>query len=109
MAEKDRLRTKKIHVFLSDNEHELLSDKANYCGLNNSEYIRSMIVDGVIINRSTGDIQAAIAEISRVGNNLNQIARKLNETNSFYKKDFDSLKSQYETLFEYYIEQMIGK
>lgn len=109
MAEKDRLRTKKIHVFLSDNEHELLSDKANYCGLNNSEYIRNIIVNGAIINRSTGDVRAAIAEISRVGNNINQIARKLNETKSFYKKDFDDLKSQYEILFEYYIERMIGK
>ena len=109
MAEKDRLRSKKIHVFLSDNEHELLSDKASYCGLNNSEYIRSIIVNGAVINYSMGDIPAAIAEIKRVGNNINQIAKKLNETNNFYKKEFEDLKSQYEILFEYYIERMIGK
>ncbi|MPN53165.1 hypothetical protein SDC9_200829 [bioreactor metagenome] len=109
MAEKDRLRSKKIHVFLSDNEDELLGDKAKYCNLTKSEYVRSMIVNGAIINHSTGDIPAAISEINRVGNNINQIAKKLNETNSFYRKDFDDLKCQYKTLFEYYIERMIGK
>ncbi len=109
MAEIDRLRKKIIHVHLSDDEYDLLSDKAKYCGINKSEFVRGVITNGAIINYSTCDMQAAIKELNRIGNNINQIAKKVNETNHFYRKDFEDLKGQYEELFEYYIDKMLMK
>lgn len=109
MAEKDRLRNKGFFIHLTEEEHKMLSDKAEYCDITKSEFVRGIINNGAIIKYATCDIQAAIAEINRVGNNINQIAKKLNETGSFLEQDFEELKMAYEKLFEYYIEKMIGK
>ena len=108
MAEEHRLRTKKLQVFLSEAEHELLSEKAKYCDITKSDFVREIINKGAIIKYATCDIQAATAEINRVGNNINQIAKKVNATGEFLERDFEELHRAYENLFEYYVTKMIG-
>lgn len=108
MAEEHRLRTKKLQVFLSKEEYEFLKDKAHYCDTNLSEYIRGIINNGAIIKYAACDIQAAIAELNRVGNNINQIARTVNATGEFLEQDFEQLHMAYEDLFEFYITKMVG-
>lgn len=109
MAEEHRLRTKKLQVFLSEAEYEFLKEKADYCGINLSEYVRGIVNNGAIIKYATCDIQAAIAELNHVGNNINQIAKKVNATGDFNEQDFWQLHSAYEDLFEFYIAKMVGR
>ncbi len=48
MAEKDRIRTKQIHIKLSDEEFSILKNKAEKAELSASEVIRILIIYGHI-------------------------------------------------------------
>ena len=47
-------------------------------------YLRKMAIDGYIIYTDTTDIKAFTAELSAIGRNINQIAKKLNAGGSVY-------------------------
>lgn len=82
-----------ISTRISDDELKIINDKMNKLGIKNrSEYIRTMSVHGYIINESTenkiDDLNAMTElsimfnnlqlEFTRIGTNLNQIAKKIN-------------------------------
>ena len=48
-------------------------------------YLRKMAIDGYIIYTDTTDIKAFTAELSAIGRNINQIAKKLNAGGSVYQ------------------------
>lgn len=84
MAEKDRLRTKCVRIKLTDDEWQYVKDKSKYCGLTMSEYTRKVIRDGVIIKLETFDIKGLSNELNKIGTNINQIAKHVNETGAKY-------------------------
>ena len=50
-------------------------------------YLRKMAIDGYIIYTDTTDIKAFTTELSAIGRNINQIAKKLNAGGSVYQAD----------------------
>ncbi|MDR3598495.1 plasmid mobilization protein [Clostridium sp.] len=108
MAEKDRLRTKKIQVFLTEAEHEFAKDKAKYSGLSMSELVRNLITEGAVIKYEMEGVSDVLKEINKIGTNINQIARKVNERDSVLEDDVEELKMQYEKIFELYINKLMG-
>lgn len=99
MAEKDRLRKNKIQVFVSESELQVARDKAEYCGLTMSDYIRKQITDGVVIRYQRFDIKELSYELNKIGININQIARNVNEKGGDYdKKDLEELKQEFENM-----------
>lgn len=71
----DERRTRRVTVSLRAEEHRLLSQRAREAGLPLSVYIREASLDAqlsLLANR------AAYRELSRVGVNLNQLARWAN-------------------------------
>lgn len=99
MAEKDRLRTKEIRVKVTENELQIAKDKASYCNLTISDYIRKQITDGVVIRYQRFDIKELSYELNKIGININQIARNVNEKGGEYdKKDLEELKQEFENM-----------
>ncbi len=81
--EKELKRSHLITLRLSDVEYETITTAAEEAGLNVSSYIRKMLSEGKInikyqIAADTGEIQKLATEFSRIGNNLNQIAKFFN-------------------------------
>ena len=78
MAEKDRMRKKKLQVFLTDEEMQILDDKCKELNMNKSGYIRGAILYGGFnesqprVEREL--IEKLIYEVNKIGNNINQIA-----------------------------------
>jgi hypothetical protein len=103
MGEPGRIRTKKIHVYLTDIELGLLHDKSAYLGINMSEYIRLQITDGFIINYQTALLKELIISINRIGTNINQIARHANEIGMVSDSEHMELKNLYGELLDNYI------
>lgn len=103
MGEENRIRRKIFKVHLSEYEFDILTEKSAYCNLTKSDYIRKQIIDGAIIKYETCDIKNMINEINHIGVNINQIAKKVNETDYFGKKDFELLQELYNELFNNYI------
>ena len=59
---------------------------------NKSAYLRKMAMNGYIINVDTTDINENTAQLQRIGNNINQIVKRMNQTGSLYAADVDEVK-----------------
>ena len=93
--------TDKILVMLRDGDRELIKRRMDEAGIRNmSAYIRKMAIDGYVIRLDLKDVK----EVSRLmginSNNLNQYAKKANETGSIYLRDIKALQEQHEEIWE---------
>jgi len=73
----------------------------NVAGISNREaYIRKMICDGYIIRMDFSDVREMVRLLRISSNNLNQVARRANETRSIYADDIKDLQDNYEMLWQ---------
>lgn len=91
MAEENRIRKHKLQVYLSEAERKVLSDKADYVGLNASQFIRRIIVADNItrlpvkeIKETSNAINEYKYEIHKIGVNINQLVKIIHENNDLY-------------------------
>lgn len=99
MAEKDRIRNHQINIRLSESEYEKVIEKASYCNLSMSDYIRKQIEDGVIVKYESFDIKNLSYELNKIGININQIARNINEKGGNYdSQDMEEIKNEFENM-----------
>ncbi len=88
-------RDQQIHFFMSKDETRQLRQKMEEAGVENqSAYLRKMALDGYCINLDISDIQEMTGQIRRLGNNLNQYAKRANETGNIYAADVEELKDR---------------
>ncbi len=59
--------------------------------LNMSAYIRKMALDGYCVNLDLRDVKELVRLLRICSNNLNQYAKKANETGSIYEEDIHDL------------------
>lgn len=64
---------------LSDYELSKLSENAKAAGMNESEYVRSLIVRGSVDAAHAEDRRNLIRQISGIATNVNQMAKRCNE------------------------------
>lgn len=85
-----RIRDIKKQVWLNEEELKTLKQNAKKTGLNESSYIRNLIMGYKPKEQPTENMHEIIKQLKLVGINLNQIARKANTLNlvdaPFYKK-----------------------
>ena len=63
-------------------------------------YLRKMAIDGYIIYTYTTDIKAFTAELSAIGRNINQIAKKLNAGGPAYQSDIQEIRERQEQIWQ---------
>ena len=63
-------------------------------------YLRKMAIDGYIIYTDTTDIKAFTAELSAIGRNINQIAKKLNTGGSVYQADIEEIRERQDQIWQ---------
>ena len=84
----NRTRQNELKVYLSDEEQEIIERKIEQLGIKNkSAYVRKMLCDGAIINVDLSVIKDHNSQISKIGNNINQIAKQLNGLNYISSED----------------------
>ena len=84
----NRVRKNELKVYLSDEEQEIINKKIEEAGIKNkSAYVRKMLCDGLIINVDLSIIKDHNSQISKIGNNLNQITKQLNGLNYISPED----------------------
>lgn len=86
MRKRDILKT----FYVDDEENKRLKQNAKKAGLNESSYIRNLIMGYKPKEQPTENMYEIIKQLQLVGINLNQIARKANALDiidaPFYKK-----------------------
>ena len=60
--------------------------------LNLSAYARRTLIDGYIITLDLQEIKGHTAQLQKIGVNVNQIAKRINETERIYAADMDEVK-----------------
>ena len=70
-------------VRLTEKEYAQLEEKASKAGVSRATLLRNFITNRPIMDTELAtEIRKLTVEISRIGNNLNQIARRWNESGS---------------------------
>lgn len=104
MSEEGRLREKKVQFWVTETELSVINDRAKYCKLSRSTYLRKVSIDGFIIKRELEGLN----DINKIGININQIARRVNQRGSVIERDVEELRVQYEKIFEVVYGQIIN-
>ena len=67
-------------------------------GFNASQLIRSLILRTEIKTRPPDELPKLLRELSAIGNNVNQIARKANSTDSIAEDELTKMRVAFENL-----------
>ena len=63
-------------------------------------YLRKMAIDGYIIYTDTADIKAFTKELSSIGRNINQIAKRINAGGPAYQADMDEIRERLDEIWQ---------
>ena len=91
----------RVEFVMSEQDAELVKGRMAELGITNlSAYLRKMAVDGYIIHLDMSDIQEMVRLLRICSNNLNQYAKRANETGSVYAADVEDLRTRLDSLWD---------
>ena len=97
----NRKRNIQIKFWISEEEKTLIRKKmAQLPTRQIGAYLRKMAIDGYIIYTDTSNIKEFTKELQRIGGNINQIARRVNSSGSFYQADMAELQRRVEDIWQ---------
>jgi len=86
-------RTIGLFTKVSSEEKEMIDQKMALLGTSNLRgYLRKMAVDGYIINLDMECVRELVRLLRSISSNVNQIARRCNETRNLYAQDVEDLR-----------------
>lgn len=89
----NRKRNVQIIIRVTEEERALIEEKMQQIPtLNLSAYARKMLIDGYIIMLDLQEVKEHTAQLQKIGVNVNQIAKRINETGQIYADDMDEIK-----------------
>ena len=89
-----------IHVRVTRAEYDRIKLKMNELGITNlAAYMRKMGMDGYCINLDLQDVKDLVSLLRICSNNLNQYAKRANETGSIYEADINDLQERLEEIW----------
>jgi hypothetical protein len=96
-----KIRNQELRALFTPEEVERLKERMAEAGVKNrSAFIRKMALDGYIIKLDTSDIRQMISLLRHSSNNLNQIAKRVNSTNSVYGADIAEMQAKQDEIWE---------
>ncbi len=91
----------KLKFRISAEEVERIKVKMEDAGIMSmSAYIRKMALNGICVRMDLGDVRQLVILLQRCSNNLEQYARKANETGSVYAAEIANLKNRLDEIWE---------
>ena len=86
---------------MTNKEYEIIRGKMRDAGVvNMSAFIRKMAIDGYMILLDLSDVNEVVRLLKINSNNLNQVARKANESGIIYIQDIRQLQNQQSEIWE---------
>jgi hypothetical protein len=82
-------------------EHALIHEKMALIGTTNQEaYLRRMAIDGLYVRLNLPELKEMVSLLRYTSNNINQMAKRLNETGRVYEADISDIQNRQTELFE---------
>ena len=93
-------RDQDVHFLASKEEVQRIHEKMDELGIRSmGAYLRKMALDGYCINLDLQDVKALVSLLRRCSNNLNQYAKRANETGKIDESDIMDLQEQLEEIW----------
>ena len=89
-------RTVGLYTNVSPEEKEVIDRKMALLGTTNLRaYLRKQAVDGYIVQLDMGSVVELVKLLRSISSNVNQIAKRCNETRNLYAEDVEDLRKGY--------------
>lgn len=86
---------------LAQEEKDRIREKMDEAGIRNmSAYVRKMALDGICVKLDLEDVRELSVLLRRCSNNLNQYAKRANETGNIYAADITDLQTRLDEIWE---------
>ena len=86
---------------VNEQEREMIQRRMEQAGIKNMRaYMLKMAIDGHVIQLDLSGVREMVRLLKNATDNINQIARRANETRSVYAADIEGLRIQYNALWE---------
>ena len=96
----NRKRNVQIIIRVTEEERSLIEEKMRQIPtLNLSAYARIILIDGYIITLDLQEVKGHTAQLQKIGVNINQIAKRINETGRIYADDMNEIKRAMEEVW----------
>ena len=98
---KKRRRTIPLMFYVTPEERDQIEVKMAQLGTNNmSAYLRKIAIDGYVVQLDLPELREMVSLLRRSSNNLNQLARRANETGRIYPEDLADIRQNQAQLWE---------
>lgn len=95
-----RKRNIQLKIWVSKEEKSLIDEKMKQLPTQRyGAYLRKMAIDGYIIYIDTKDIKEMTAQLSAIGRNINQIAKRINAGGPTYQADIEEIRERQEEIW----------
>ena len=89
---KNRERNCLLKFYVFEEEKKFILKKMEVCKIDNmSAYLRKVAIDGKIEINDYSWVRELNYNLNKIGVNINQIAKRVNETGSVYKSDMNDI------------------
>ena len=102
-------RTVGLYTTVTPEEKAVIDEKMARAGIDNLRaYLRKMALDGYVVRVDMDGVLEVVKLLRSVSNNVNQIARRCNETRNLYAQDVEDLRKGYASVWTE-IEKLMKK
>ncbi len=90
-----------IHMRLKQSDIDKIRRRMDEAGIRNmSAYMRKMAIDGFVVNLDLSDVKELVRLLRYCSNNINQYAKRANESGDVYKADIEDIKRRQDRLWD---------
>ena len=105
----ERKRDKQLKIWVSQEELDMIHEKmADFGTRHMGAFIRKLVIDGYVIKLEIPELKEILHQLGPIGNNVNQMARKVNAGSSIYKEDIEEINTKLEQVYKMLIRVMRG-
>jgi len=100
VTRKKRSRDNTLTFRVTDKERDMIDRRMAQAGMKNRRaFLLKMAVDGRVISIELESVREMVRLLSNATNNVNQIAKRANQTGSIYAADLDELNARYDEIW----------
>ena len=97
----ERKRDKQLKIWVSQEELDMIHQKMEEFGTHHmGAFVRKMVIDGYILKLEIPELKEVIRLLGPIGNNVNQMARKLNAGGSIYHEDIAEVNAKLDAVYK---------
>lgn len=95
MKKEKARRSKMLHFTVTEEEARIIDEKMKQLEIRNmSAFLRAMVLNGYVLKLDLPQLREMIRLLANLTNNVNQIARRVNEHGSIYESEIDEIQEK---------------